>query len=89
MTYKIRITDTAKKEINKKLNTTQLAQLNKRVRDKLATGPDVYGKPLRKPMAGTWEIRFEKRYRLEYEIDYQNKEVIITGFKHKDETKHR
>ena len=67
MTYKIRITDTAKKEINKRLNNVQLARLNKRVNDKLAIGPDVYGKPLRKPMAGTWEIRFEKRYRLEYD----------------------
>ena len=87
--YKIRITETAKKEINKKLNNSQLARLNKRIKDKLAAGPDVYGKPLRKPMAGTWEIRFERRYRVEYEINYQNEEVIITGFKHKDETRNR
>ena len=62
MTYRIRITDTAKKEINKRLNNAQLARLNKRVNDKLTIGPDVYGKPLRKPMAGTWEIRFDNLY---------------------------
>jgi len=52
---------------------------------KLQTAPEIHGKPLRGRLAGIWEIRFEKRYRILYEIDYQQKKVEILGFKHKDE----
>jgi mRNA-degrading endonuclease RelE of RelBE toxin-antitoxin system len=44
-----------------------------------------YAKPLRVPLAGIWEIYFEKRWRILFEIDEIKKVIIIVGFKHKDE----
>lgn len=85
MTYEILITETAQIEIKKKLDRSLNSRLDKRIQ-KLKEFPDVHGKPLRYPLEGTWEIRFENRWRVYYEIDFNKKIVTITGFKHKDET---
>jgi mRNA-degrading endonuclease RelE of RelBE toxin-antitoxin system len=45
----------------------------------------IYAKPLRVPLAGIWEIYFEKKWRILFEIDENEKVIIIVGFKHKDE----
>ncbi len=58
--YKIEITETAQKEIIKKLEPYLIDRLDKRIR-KLELEPKIYGKPLRGPLAGIWEIRFEHR----------------------------
>jgi len=84
MMYELRITEPVEKWIDKHLNRTLVKRLDNRIQ-KLAIGPDFYGKPLRGPLTGIWEIRFEKRYRILYKIDYQNKVVTIIGIKHKDE----
>jgi len=52
---------------------------------KLENTPRLYAKPLRVPLAGIWEIYFEKRWRILFEIDENEKVIIIVGFKHKDE----
>jgi mRNA-degrading endonuclease RelE of RelBE toxin-antitoxin system len=52
---------------------------------KLEDTPRSYAKPLRVPLAGIWEIYFEKRWRILFEIDENEKIIIIVGFKHKDE----
>jgi mRNA-degrading endonuclease RelE of RelBE toxin-antitoxin system len=83
MAYEVYVSEPAEKEINK-LDNYLIKRLHKRIQ-KLKTAPDVYGKPLRAPFAGIWEIRFEYRYRILYNIDYQKKRVIIVGFKHKNE----
>jgi len=49
--------------------------------------PQSYAKPLRAPLAGIWEIYFEKRWRVLFEIDEDSKSIIVVGFKHKDEMK--
>ncbi|MBI2543462.1 MAG: type II toxin-antitoxin system RelE/ParE family toxin [Candidatus Aenigmarchaeota archaeon] len=83
--YEIRFSKTAEEEIKKKrLDPRKLGEFNERL-EKLKTAPDIYGKPLRRPLAGIWEIRFEKRYRILYVIDNQTKTVTIVGLKHKDE----
>ncbi|MBI2547605.1 MAG: type II toxin-antitoxin system RelE/ParE family toxin [Candidatus Aenigmarchaeota archaeon] len=83
--YEIEFSETVEKEIKKKkLDTRQLDELNERL-EKLKLAPDAYGKPLRRPLAGVWEIRFERRYRILYIIDDQRKIVTIVGLKHKDE----
>lgn len=61
-----------------------IERLNDRVK-KLEDEPKIYGKPLRRPLAGIWEIRFEKRWRILYRIFEDRKLVVIIGFKHKDE----
>ncbi len=52
---------------------------------KLENTPQSYAKPLYVPLAGIWEIYFEKRWRVLFEIDENKKLVIVVGFKHKDE----
>jgi mRNA-degrading endonuclease RelE of RelBE toxin-antitoxin system len=43
------------------------------------------GKPLRGPLACYWELYFEKRFRIIYSIDEEQKTVHIEAVKHKDE----
>ncbi len=86
MVFELFITETAQKELKKKLDKSLKPRFDNRVQ-KLKEAPEVYGKPLRWPLDGTWEIRFENRWRVYYEIDFDKKIVYITGFKHKDETK--
>lgn len=52
---------------------------------KLSDSPDLHGKPLRGALHGYWEIYFERRFRILYTIDYQEKIVVIEAVKHKDE----
>ena len=84
MAYRIEITETVQKEISKKLEPYMIDRLDERIR-KLESEPKIYGKPLRRPLAGIWEIRFEKRWRILYRIFEDEKTVMIIGFKHKDE----
>ena len=84
MSYRIEITETVQKEISKKLESHLIGRLDERVK-KLESEPKIYGKPLRWPLAGIWEIRFEKRWRILYRIFEDEKLVMIIGFKHKDE----
>jgi mRNA-degrading endonuclease RelE of RelBE toxin-antitoxin system len=53
--------------------------------EKLKDYPSIYGKPLRWPLAGKWEIRFEKRWRIVYTINERDKRVDIVAIWHKDE----
>jgi len=84
MSFEILIPEPAEREIEKKLDKSMIIRLHKRMQ-KLRIAPDIYGKPLRRPLEGTWEIRFENRWRVLYKIDYNQKTVTITGFRHKDE----
>ena len=84
MVYSIEITETAQREIIKKLGPHLIDRLDKRIR-KLEIEPKIYGKPLRGPLAGFWEIRFERRWRIFYKIDDNKGLVQIVGLKHKDE----
>lgn len=82
--YEVMIPEPIEKELLKRFNTSMLRRLHKRIK-KLETAPDVYGKPLRGPLAGIWEIYFEHRWRVLYTIDYQRKIVILRAVKHKNE----
>ena len=84
MTYKLEVTETAQKEIYSKLESHLIDRLNKRIK-KLEFEPKIFGKPLKGPLAGIWEIRFEKRWRIWYKVGDSQQLVEIIGFKHKDE----
>lgn len=84
MSYKIEITETAQKEISKKLETYLIDRLDKKIK-KLEIDPRSYGKSLRGPLAWVWELYFEKRWRILYTINENQKKVVIVGLKHKDE----
>jgi len=51
---------------------------------KLSHYPEIYGKPLRKPLHGYWELYFERKFRIIYSIDLINHIVYIEAIKHKD-----
>jgi mRNA-degrading endonuclease RelE of RelBE toxin-antitoxin system len=82
--YEIIIPDKIQRVIDKKCDKPLKNRLFKKLL-KLEISPQSYAKPLRAPLAGIWEIYFEKRWRVLFEIDDNNKSVIVVGFKHKDE----
>lgn len=86
MSYKIIIPNKIEKLIDKKCDGHLKGRLFKKLL-KLENIPRSYAKPLRSPLNGIWEIYFERRWRILFEIDEETKLIIIVGFKHKDEMK--
>lgn len=84
MQYEIIIPDKIQRIIEKKCDKHLKDRLFTKLL-KLEETPRSYAKPLRVPLAGIWEIYFEKRWRILFEIDEIEKVIIIVGFKHKDE----
>ncbi len=83
MTYSVFIKDPAEKEL-KKFDKEIQKRFAKRI-DKLATNPQVFGKPLRNVLAGYWKAYFENKFRIIYTIDDKSKKITIEAIKHKDE----
>jgi len=86
MSYKIIIPNKIEKLIDKKCDEHLKGRLFKKLL-KLENTPRSYAKPLRSPLDGIWEIYFEKRWRILFQIDEETKSIIVVGFKHKDEMK--
>ena len=86
MSYKIIILKNPEKLIHKKCDKHLKMRLFKKLL-KLENTPRSYAKPLRSPLDGIWEIYFERRWRILFEIDEENKLIKIVAFKHKDEMK--
>ena len=84
MAYEVVIPDKIQRAIDKKLDKHLKERLYKKLL-KLEIAPHSYAKPLRHPLAGVWEIYFEKRWRVLFEIDESENIIIIVGFKHKKE----
>ncbi len=84
MPYEVIIPDKIQHIIDKKLDRHLKERLYKKLM-KLKNEPHSYAKPLRHPLAGVWEIYFEKRWRLLFEIHDNDKTIVIIGFMHKDE----
>ncbi len=83
MTYDIIVSPTAEEDLKKFDGEMQRRFYNKI--EKLKDYPKIYGKPLRKPLQGKWELRFEKRWRIVYETYDNEKLVKIVAIWHKDE----
>ena len=84
MPYEIIIPEKIQRIIDKKCDNYLKKRLYTKLL-KLENAPQSYAKPLRVPLAGIWEIYFEKRWRVLFEINENEKMIIIVGFKHKDE----
>ena len=81
--YAIKMTPTAEDDLiifNKELQRRFFNKV-----EKLKQDPRAYGKPLRRPLAGKWEMRFEKRWRIVYVINETDKQVEIEAISHKDD----
>lgn len=83
MAYEIIISPTVEEDLRKFDKEMQRRFFNKV--EKLKDYPGIYGKPLRWPLAGKWELRFEKRWRIVYNIIERDKRVEIVAIWHKDE----
>jgi mRNA-degrading endonuclease RelE of RelBE toxin-antitoxin system len=81
-TYTVRIKDPAEEWL-KKYDKNIQQKFASKIR-KLKESPELYGKPLRKPLHGIWELYFEKKFRIYYTIDKVNHIVYIEGIYHKD-----
>ncbi len=86
MSYEIIIPDKIQRIVDKKCDEHLKKRLFTKLL-KLKDNPQLHAKPLRAPLAGIWEIYFEKRWRVLFEIDEDSKLIIVVGFKHKDEMK--
>ncbi len=83
MSYEIEIMPAVKKDL--KSFDRELQKRFFRKIEKLKDHPDIYGKPLRWPLAGKWELRFERRWRIIYVINEEKKAVQILALLHKDD----
>ena len=83
MVYGITISPAAEGDIKRFDRESQRRFFNKI--EKLKENPSIHGKPLRKPLTGKWELRFERRWRIVYIIDDQKKQVQVIAIWHKDE----
>ena len=53
--------------------------------EKLKNYPQIHGKPLRRPLTGKWELRFEDKWRILYIINEKEMQVEIETIWHKDD----
>ena len=85
--YQFKITKKAENKL-KKFDCEIQRRFFKKM-EKLVIDPEVYGKPLRNRLAGTWEMYFENSYRIFYSINQNRKIIIIESILHKDEIKNQ
>ncbi len=83
MAYEVIISSAAEEDLRKFDRELQKRFFKKT--EKLKDNPSVHGKPLRRPLAGRWELRFEGRWRIVYSISERDKKVQIIAIWHKDE----
>jgi mRNA interferase RelE/StbE len=81
MTYIVKTTETFEREFKKKKIKRDNLEI---IISKLEKYPEIYGKPLRGHLHGIWQIRMGK-FRVWYEINEENKEVILKAVFHKKE----
>ena len=83
--YEVIVPDRVQNEVKKRLKNKELINRFYKKLRKLENAPLVHGKPLRKPSSNIWEIYFEKRWRVLFEIHKKDKIVLIVAFGHKDD----
>ena len=83
--YEVVVPRKIQDEVKKRLKNRELINRFYKKLQKLEKDPSVYGKPLRKPLSNIWEIYFEKRWRVLFEIHEEERIVSIVALKHKDE----
>ena len=83
--YEVIVPDKVQNEVKKHLKNKELVGRFYKKLQKLENEPLFYGKPLRNPLSNIWEIYFEKRWRMLFEIHEEERIVLIVALKHKDE----
>jgi len=82
MTYDVIISPATEEDLRKFDRELQRRFFNKI--EKLKENPSIHGKPLRWPLAGRWELRFEGRWRIVYSINERDRKVETIAIWHKD-----
>lgn len=87
MTYEVKTTESFDRKFKKKHKDKK--DRLETVISKLEKYPDKYGKPLRGELHGIWQIRLGSNFRIWYEINEEEEEVVLKAVLHKKEAKRR
>lgn len=87
MSYEVETTESFDKRFKKKHKDKR--EYLESVVSKLEKYPAKYGKPLRGRLHGTWQIRLGDKFRIWYEINKEEKKVILKAVHHKKEAEKR
>jgi mRNA interferase RelE/StbE len=82
MTYRVRVTRTAARQLAQGLPEAVAAACVKFLYGPLADNPQRVGAPLRKPFEGQWRAR-RGQYRVRYTIDDPNSVVYVLDISHR------
>ena len=82
MTYRIRVTRSAARQLAESLPETVAAACVEFLYGPLAQQPQRVGAPLRKPFEGHWRAR-RGEYRVRYTINDERSEVIVLDISHR------
>lgn len=78
--YRLRYSDSVKRDDLPRIDSSVRARIGRTIREKLELQPDVFGKPLRSPLAGLWVLRIGE-WRAVYQI--QKDVVILLAVRHR------
>ena len=82
MTYRVRVTRSAARQLAESLPETVAAACVEFLYGPLAQQPQRVGAPLRKPFEGHWRAR-RGEYRVRYTINDERSEVIVIDISHR------
>ena len=84
--FKVVIDELVFTEDFKEITENDQQKIQKTIRKKLTTEPEIYGKPLRNELKGFWKLKVDK-YRVVYSIDKGKIEVYVVtvGFRRNEE----
>ncbi|MDY6839515.1 MAG: type II toxin-antitoxin system RelE/ParE family toxin [Thermodesulfobacteriota bacterium] len=69
-----------------KIDKKNRSMIKRALEERLATGPEVYGKPLRRTLKGYWKLRVGE-YRVVFKVS--KTEILILGIIHRKEVYER
>jgi len=82
MAYKLKYHPDVKRSDLPKIDVKNRGMIKRAIEDRLATQPEVYGKPLQKTLKGYWKLRVGD-YRIVFKVSSDN--ILILGIIHRKE----
>ena len=82
MAYKLKYHPDVKRSDLPKIDVKNRGMIKRAIEDRLATQPEVYGKPLQKTLKGYWKLRVGD-YRIVFKVSSNS--ILIFGIIHRKE----
>jgi mRNA interferase RelE/StbE len=80
MPFEVKYHPEVKKTDLPKIDSKNKTMVKKAIEERLSTGPDLYGKPLRRTLKGYWKLRVGE-YRIIFSLS--GKRIFIMGIIHR------